>query len=376
MEHLEYSTLEHLVFNTSFKRWVLTNTEADAAYWNAWLKTHPDKKLLVNEARAVIQALSIDFTTHSTQKINKEISIILQKLDESFPPEIEPEKKNSNARFVRMIRSAFFYKAAAAVIILSLATYLVIGYLGASKTDAVSAFLTKENSAGYDKIENSTTAPMLLRLPDGSEIILRPNSNVVYAKKFASLYREVYLTGEAFFEVAKDPTHPFFVYTSNIVTRVLGTSFTIRSFPADKRATVIVKTGRVTVFKRENFKSAAAAVSEQGAKIITANQQVIFNTQEKDLHRTIIEKPIIIAPLPPKQNLVFSATPVSEVFTRLQQLYGITIVYDANILANCSLSASLEDETFYEKLDMICTAINAQYTLDDGNIIISSKGCK
>src|SRR3569833_894892 len=84
MENLEYTTLEHLVFNASFKRWVLTNSEADAAYWNGWLQTNADKAGLINDARAVIQALQIDFTAHTNQEVNKQISIILQKLNSSF----------------------------------------------------------------------------------------------------------------------------------------------------------------------------------------------------------------------------------------------------------------------------------------------------
>jgi len=377
MENLEYTTLEHLVFNASFKRWVLTNAEADAAYWHAWLQANPAKASLANEACAVVQALQLDFTTHTNQELNKEISIILQKLDGSVYPKPADEETRKSTRLALLARLPVMFKIAAAIVILFVAGYLIVGQMNNGKTEAVKAFTNKDDAGGYVQMQNTTAALQLVHLPDGSTVSLHPKSSVVYAKKFVSQYREVYLKGEAFFEVTKNAQHPFLVYTSNIVTRVLGTSFNIISYPNEKKATVMVKTGKVSVFKRASFTSAAISPEAGGAKIITANQQAIFNMDETKLQKTIVEKPVIIASLPvQQQGLVFSATPVSDVFTKLQQLYCIPIVYDGNVLANCSLSASLEDETFYEKLDIICKAINATYTTYDGNIIISSKGCK
>jgi hypothetical protein len=74
-------------------------------------------------------------------------------------------------------------------------------------------------------------------------------------------------------------------------------------------------------------------------------------------------------------NFVFDDTPATEVFRKLQDAYGITILLDEEVMTSCSISASLGNEPFYEKLNMICRIINASYQVIDGNVVINAKGC-
>ena len=60
----------------------------------------------------------------------------------------------------------------------------------------------------------------------------------------------------------------------------------------------------------------------------------------------------------------------------MQDAYGIPIMYEADAISTCSLSATLDEGSFYEKLNIICKAINASYEMVDGNIIITSNGCQ
>jgi hypothetical protein len=78
----------------------------------------------------------------------------------------------------------------------------------------------------------------------------------------------------------------------------------------------------------------------------------------------------------PDTALVFNGTPVSRVFKRLQELYGIPIVYDEEAVSSCSLFATMGNESFYQKLNIICKAINASYEKIDGNIVVTAPGCK
>ena len=83
-------------------------------------------------------------------------------------------------------------------------------------------------------------------LPDGSHAWLRPRSELRCAASFGAT-REIQLRGEAFFDVTKDPQHPFVVRTAAVAVRVLGTSFTVQAHPHLPTATVLVRTGRVQV---------------------------------------------------------------------------------------------------------------------------------
>ena len=97
----------------------------------------------------------------------------------------------------------------------------------------------------------TSTAPtgkiLKIRLEDGSEILLNAGSTVAYPQQFTTAIREVYLEGEAFFEIAPDAARPFIVKTKEMDVRVLGTSFNVRAHPDMDQAKVTVASGKVSV---------------------------------------------------------------------------------------------------------------------------------
>ena len=86
----------------------------------------------------------------------------------------------------------------------------------------------------------------LLRLPDGSRVWVNQNTKIAYTDEFAGDTREVTLSGEAFFEVAKDPDKPFIITSGAVRTTVLGTSFNVEAY-AGKPIAVSVRSGLVKV---------------------------------------------------------------------------------------------------------------------------------
>lgn len=102
--------------------------------------------------------------------------------------------------------------------------------------------------AGSHQTSTAPTGKLLkLRLKDGSEILLNAGSTVSYPKLFAADIREVYLEGEAFFDIAPDAEKPFIVKTKKMDVRVLGTSFNVRAHPDMDQAKVTVASGKVSV---------------------------------------------------------------------------------------------------------------------------------
>ena len=118
------------------------------------------------------------------------------------------------------------WAAAAAV-----ATGLGLGwhYWPAPAVVAVSSTPTTRPASDWQTYANTTAAPHTVRLPDGSTVAVAPGGQLKYPRQFASTHRTVYLRGQAFFSVAHDKAHPFRVYTSQVVTTVLGTSFLVRA---------------------------------------------------------------------------------------------------------------------------------------------------
>ncbi|RKF04739.1 FecR family protein [Tenacibaculum lutimaris] len=108
----------------------------------------------------------------------------------------------------------------------------------------VSFFFQKNNSSSLVEIANNDILPKTIQMPDGSKITLRENSRISYHEKFAT-NRNLTLTGEAFFEVKRDSLYPFSVKADEVTTRVLGTSFTVKT--NDSITKISVNTGLVSV---------------------------------------------------------------------------------------------------------------------------------
>ncbi len=223
------------------------------------------------------------------------------------------------------------------------------------------------------EVNNTSLADRQVSLPDGSFITLKQGSSIQYDSSFSSEKREVYLEGEAFFDVHRDVTRPFFVYSHDVVTKVLGTSFTITAFGKDDDVTVKVKTGKVLVYTIETNPSGNKTSVEN---TLTPNQQIIFNRSESNAARSLVEQPEVILPIEEVQRMRFEEAPVTEILKALEKIYGMEIEFDEATFATCTLTTSISDGGIFNRLDIICNAIGATYTVEGTQIKLNGSGCK
>ncbi|GAA4406685.1 hypothetical protein GCM10023187_26460 [Nibrella viscosa] len=230
---------------------------------------------------------------------------------------------------------------------------------------------------------NSSSASRVIQLEDGSRITLGRNSQVYYPKPFANNQRVVYLTGNAFFEVTKNPKRPFMVYTGTLLTKVVGTSFSIRS--TNNHLEVAVITGKVIVEKATSKPAGqASAIFKAGDNgvVLTPNQKVTFFPKNGHFITGLIENPIPIikpetgaeeAPVSPKFR--FDDTPLADALTEIEAAYGIDIVVGNEAIADCPITADLSQQPLYTKLEIICTALKAHYEVKGTRIILTGGNC-
>ena len=106
------------------------------------------------------------------------------------------------------------------------------------------------------------------------------------------------------------------------------------------------------------------------------NQALVYQKEDNSFQKILLGNPAMIEPLPQGKNSGYEDAPVVGVFKELSAAYEINIVYDSELLKNCTITApGLKNESFYQKLDLICKAIGASYEIIDGQIIIQSNGC-
>lgn len=220
------------------------------------------------------------------------------------------------------------------------------------------------------EIRNDSDTPQKVTLEDGSVITLQPESSLTLPEKFSASERIVSLTGEAFFDIKRDTLRPFFVYSREVVTKVLGTSFTIKARELDKQITVAVKTGKVSVFTNPEIKQ-----DHSSEVILTPNQEAVYDRKDIVVTKKLVEKPEVILEKPTIFKMKYDETPVSEIFAALEKNYGVDIQYDEMLLSNCVLTTTMSDEGLFERIQVICKAIGATYSVDNAVIKIDGNGC-
>lgn len=364
MGNIEYNSLEDLVFSGSFRNWVLQGDSPEAGFWESWVARHPEKTTLIQHAKAIIYALQPGRQQLSEEEIDAAVRKILQKLEED-PADFRRGNVRSLTKKLRWLAAACLLVAAG---------FAVLYYPG-KKQDVFQSFLADHKNTPLREQRDAPDSARTIDLPDGSTVNVAKGSHLYYAKDISTRgRREVFLSGEAFFEIKKDAARPFYVYTSQVITKVLGTSFRIKAFPSEEKTIVIVRTGKISVYRKEDFYRGQRG-NEQGGIVVTPNQEMVYDREKDQLNKVLTEEPQRITETR-DSSFAFDATPVAQVFKRLQEVYGIPILFDEETVATCSLSASLVSGSFYDKLNVICKAINASYEAIDGDIVVTARGCK
>lgn len=240
-----------------------------------------------------------------------------------------------------------------------------------------SLVMAKVNQGFLEETNYSDTAKSVT-LEDGSSVIIYPRSKLAFPKHFAVNKREVYLDGDAFFKVSKNPGRPFFVYNNQIVTQVLGTSFDIRG--KNGQVEVAVKTGRVAVYENKDQINLNEVQQKSNGVIITPNQKVTYYLQERHFVTSIVDQPV---PVPKESdNKIAEAhsnyyeTPLYKVLEDLENTYQLEIVLENEKNKNCLFTGDLTGQNLFNKLEGICLVFNVSYEIKGTKILLKGgKDC-
>lgn len=202
-------------------------------------------------------------------------------------------------------------------------------------------------------------------LSDGSHVWLMPGARLSCRKGFAADRREVRLSGEAFFEVTKNPKRPFIIYSKNLVTKVWGTSFRVRDEQKLSFADVTVMTGKVSV------KLVHPEGSSKKEVMLYPSQQVTYLKKEK----TFTEQPkasMAAMAIWKKPDVSFNNRPLKEVIGVLNQCFQLHIVAADDKINNLLLTADLNGLNFPDIMQMLHKALDIDYTIDGQKVILKT----
>jgi len=376
MDQYKNFRLEDFVWDDFFRHWILAPTRESDLAWNQWLLENPEVLPLVHQAKNIVLSLRVSEPDLSVGEIDELVKKTISKINQPAPQRILED--TTTFKFYKTI----FFQLAASIVFIMIAGWWVLSYNSGSGNNlktvsGMQELLSNTKKPGLLEKINTTSRPLLVKLEDKSQITLTPGSRIRYPEKFINNKREVFLNGEAFFEISKDPERPFLVYSNGLVTKVLGTSFTIKAYDSAREVMVEVKTGRVSVFAQSDPDlNEKLSRRELEGMILSPNQKIIYERDGIRMVKTLVEKPQIILPKSQIPQFEFEDTPANEAFESIAKSYGIDILYDEELLSGCPLTATLDNQSLHEKLSIICKAVEASYEILDGQIIIHSKGCR
>jgi len=261
-----------------------------------------------------------------------------------------------SAKVVRLKR--VWRSIAAAVVLITLGGLAVWYWNSPAKTgDAIASLVEKHNARGT----KST-----IELTDGSKIWLNADSKIQYPEVFTGNTREVYLNGEAFFEVAKNPARPFIIHLANGTVRVLGTSFNIRAYDNEKVVETSVATGKVAFIPKKQKR--------------TQTLDTFFITPNNKVRYTLEEELVDVMPTAAAEDkawtegrLIFKAMTLEEIAIELERNFGKKVTFMDDVPKNYRLTGSFQNNSLDEIMYFLSQTKDFYYKITNSELLIASE---
>jgi transmembrane sensor len=227
--------------------------------------------------------------------------------------------------------------------------------------------------------ENTTGKIEKIRLPDGSQVALFSNSELTYRQPSQKNRREVLLKGKAKFNVVKDRTSPFTVFSANISTTALGPQFTIRAIPKEKYITVRLDEGKVVV--RSNKDNGTNKMNDMylvpGLEMVydrnrgTAIVQ-LFTVAGKQRKKEILtddktSENTLVPSYGRRSWFMFNKQPLNEIFDALSEMYHVKIYYAKKDINKMYFISMFDKSDSLENILQQIASINNLVVIKDSN---------
>jgi len=243
--------------------------------------------------------------------------------------------------------------------VLKVAAILIIGlFLGLSVQH-----LQKSESFYYTSIAPKGSISQMI-LPDNTMVFLNSGSEIKYTVNSTNGQREVYLDGEAWFDVTKNEKKPFVVNTPFYAVKVLGTRFNVKAYRTDETVATTLEEGSIEVLSSGNNKF-------KGNKLLKPGQQFIYNQSTGTVRTKNVSTRLFTSW---KENkLIFINMNLKQLIVLLERKYGVDIEVADNIILDYHYDGTIKNETILEVLDLLKETLPISYKIIGQKVIIQKK---
>ena len=275
----------------------------------------------------------------------------------------------------------------------SLAAFLIFMVFTVSAYQLYSHKKTNELNglSHFNEIKVSLGTKTKVQLPDGSKVWVNSDSKLSYPNSFKGHTREIYLEGEAYFDVVKDSKHPFIVHTSGIDIRVLGTAFNVKAYKAESTIEATLVHGLIEVTKTENPNEAKIILHPHEKLIfdkLAKEERVIkhpaASTEKLAVKYSLPSPAIIISPLSKNiadsaiketswiyNRLTFEDERFEDLTIKIERWFNVHITISNEKIKSYRTTGSFENETIDEALKELQYLVPFNYKLNGREVMIT-----
>lgn len=275
-------------------------------------------------------------------KSTREIDAEWDRLENALDFEEETTQIKERSLFTNV------YRYAAAILMIAIAAFSIYYYMNKQDSQQLVAQVQIQE----------------IELSEGSKVTVNSNSTLTYPKKFDPDKREVELTGEAFFEVSKDPERPFIINAGDIRVEVLGTSFNVKAYENQGQIEVTVASGKVAVFPLDN---------PDDRVVLVKGQKAIFYKSSMKIEADVNED-INFASWKTKE-IIFEDTPMPEVIRIINEIYKSELTLDGDQLKECPVTTTFDNQSLESVLNVLESTLDLTIEQKGDKIEISGEGC-
>jgi ferric-dicitrate binding protein FerR (iron transport regulator) len=330
--------LEDFVSDETFINYHFKSDIVDQLSWEEWLLNNPGKQPLAEEAKEIINELSL---TISEEEYNQELKKFTSAIDrrESQPSVSRLSGGNRFFQIYQRRKRAIQFLAPLLLIIIAGGYWLFQ--------------LTQSGSGKLTQTVNNSTEPLILTLSDSTVVSLAPHSYLQYPLHFKGKERNVYLHGNAQFNVKRNIEHPFKVHAENIVATVLGTVFNIKR-AGDSAIVVELLKGKL------NVEIINSKMEPEQSVLLEPNERAVYIRNNKHLYKNLIVS---------EHTLSFNKSNFDEVAAQIKNAYGITLINESS-KKDWRFTGEFKSSTAKDMIENICLVKKLSFVIKGDTIVI------
>lgn len=239
-----------------------------------------------------------------------------------------------------------------------IAAVLVVGFLF--------VFLFSNNffSSVNEMVVSTSTEKQEVLLPDGTTVWLNTKSSISYPEKFDGSQRLVKMTGEAYFDVEKNPEKPFIIQAENMKIEVIGTSFNINSHDLDNEQSVTVTSGKVAVSEWGN-------TDLDKITYLTKGEVARYNNNLRNITKSMNEDVNFLSWK--SGELTFKDSSLKSIISDLQRHYQVEFIVEEEIKDDYSFNAIFRGNTLDEIISVLEISLGLELQAENNQIMIKKK---